>query len=590
MAAIKISAFLGETPRTAERLLGGTQAQIAENVDLNSGEIRPINQLKKVYTPPVPGNYLSAYRATFEGAEKWRAWTMDVNVAATTMGYGSSQRYFWTGDGCPRYALYSEFGTTEYAVGLPAPTLKNTVTPSGGVSTVISRSYLYTFYNPDTGEESGPSPVSDITSGKVDDTWTIANFSNTPANTRAAAWRTANLKQRLYRTSGTVAQFQLVAERAVSTGSWADNITDAAMLGDDLLSNLWEPPLEDLKGLISLPNGCLVGFSGKTLCFSEPMQPHAWPAKHQFLTSYPIVGIEAYGNTVVIATTAYPYVASGNDPATVTLDDLKKIWPCLSKRSVCAVGDGVIFATKEGLAYIGSSGMDILTKSLFTQREWEPLNPASMACAHVNGRVYVRYQPDNENARTYIIDSKEAAQLTRLSLGPDAWYVDKENGGLYLVSDSVDAYNAETGARLLFNWTSREVEMPVPMNFGACRVEYDVGATLEQQIAEQAAYEADLAANEAAVAAGLMGTYNADSYNTYAINDLNLLPLRRPAGYLAIVLKNREGEFFSEEVLQSGSFRLPSGFKSDLFTVQIIGNVRVNSVKFAETMSGLREV
>lgn len=42
MAGIRIVPFLGMLPRTAERLLGDGAAVDAENVNLSSGEIRPL--------------------------------------------------------------------------------------------------------------------------------------------------------------------------------------------------------------------------------------------------------------------------------------------------------------------------------------------------------------------------------------------------------------------------------------------------------------------------------------------------------------------------------------------------------------------
>ncbi|MCL5459966.1 hypothetical protein M3M33_15115, partial [Loigolactobacillus coryniformis] len=86
----------------------------------------------------------------------------------------------------------------------------------------------------------------------------------------------------------------------------------------------------------------------------------------------------AYGTTVVACSKGRPYVATGAEPASVTMDSVDKVWPCLNKRSVISIGDGVLYATTYGLAYVGMGGAAIWTDALYTREEWVPLNPGGM--------------------------------------------------------------------------------------------------------------------------------------------------------------------------------------------------------------------
>ncbi len=590
MSTLKLTGFSGEMPRTAERLLPALAAQQAENLNLTSGEIRPIRQVEEAYNPSI-GVLSAAYRAVYGTSEKWRGWTVDVDIARGPFSYDVEPRYYWTGDGPPRYSTFSNFGTTDFALGLPAPTVKPSASSTGGTGSTINRTYLYTFYNPSTGEESAGSPVADIASGTTNGTWTISGFSAGPTNNLAVNYNTTGLVQRLYRTSGTSATFQLVSQRTASTSAWVDTVLDSAMLGDEYISAAWLPPPTNLKGLISLPNGSLCGFTDNTICFSEPYQPHAWPKAYRYGTDYSMVGISAFGTTVVACTSSYPYVTNGADPQSVTLERIDNAWPCLSKRSVTSVGDGVVFSTTYGIAFVGMTGASVFTKDLFTREEWEPLNPSSMICAFSEDRLHVAYTPTGGATKMLIISPGEAAYLTRSTLTPNELYKDPSNGLLYLVGPTVQKYNSKIGSPLPFNWLSKEMEFPTPVNFGACKVEYKSNVSEDDVIAAAAAYAADLLDNASLISSKkTFGSYNDDAYNVRTLDGSAIKPPATTGDLLAITFFTERGEVFSKFVTSQDAFRLPSGFKHDKLTVRLTGNVRIKSVRIAESMGGLRNV
>lgn len=588
--AIKLTSFLARIPRTAERLLPDMAAQEADNINVSSGELRPIRPLAEVFTPTA-APVLSMYRAEYNGAEKWQTWTQDVDVAKAPLSYDVEPRYYWTGHGCPRYAKYTDFGTTDYALGIPNPTQKPSASATGGVGSTINRTYCYTFYQPSTGEESGPSPIADVASGKVDGTWTIAGFSNTPVNDRAANYNTSSLKQRLYRTSGTASTFQLVAERAVATTDWTDILTDAQILGDELISADWEPPPVGLTGILCLPNGSMVGFAGNEICYSEPFQPHAWPIAYRQAVSFPIVGIAAFGTVVVVATTSVPYVADGADPSVVQCDRIDKPWPCLSKRSVTSVGDGVVFATRDGLVYVGTGGAQILTESFFTKEEWEPLNPASMVATMVNDRIYVAFTPTDGSTSLLAIKPRESAVISNVTLAASELYTDPNNGHLYVADGKVYQFDAGAGSRMTYNWLSKEIELPEPVNLGACLVDY-VSAMSPADLAQaQANYNAIVADNAVILSdATKRGAYNQDAYNVIPMNGDHTQKATPPDEVLSFILYAEEKEIAAVDVTHGKEFRLPSDYKSSMYAIRLVGNVRVKSVKIGETFIDLKRV
>lgn len=591
---MKLTGFLGQVPRTAERQIPDQAAQIAENVILTSGEIRPMRPDYMVHSPINAGAKVSAYRAYNGTTEKWRAWTIDVDVARGPLSPDVEARYYWTGDSCPRYSTFTNFGTTDWALGMPAPTAKPSVAVTGGASTTtVSRAYCVTNYQPSTGEESAPSPIADVVSGKVDGTWTITNFSAAPANDRAIAYNTAGLQQRLYRTTGTAGSWQLVAVRAYATTAWTDTLTDGQILGDELITTGWSLPPVGLKGLITLPNGSMAGFYNNQLCFSEPYQPHAWPVGNRYSAESEIVGIAAYGTTVVVATKTRPYVADGVTPDVVTMTGVSNVWPCKSKRSVCSAGDGVVFATDYGLAYIGTGGTYIFTSKLMTKEEWQPLDPSSMQVAVIDSRIFVLFKELGSATKRMIrIDVGEAASFSTFSARANALYVDPMDGKLYLLRDEVYLFDGLYGQRQTFVWKSKEFEYPNCWNPGAALIEWQSTMVETEVQAAYALYHADLATNQSVInAKKAVGAFAQTGFNTDPINGATGINTpRSPAEFLKYTLLDHDVPRLTVDVLPGKPFRLPAGYKSDVFTHQLVGNVRVKYIKFAPTMDALRQL
>lgn len=653
MAGHKITGFLGITPRTAERLLPDMGAQIAENVILTSGEIRPMRPPYQVHIPPALIDIKACYRAYNGVIEKWASWSFDVDVAKAPLSPDVEARYIWTGDGCPRYSTFTGFGYREavfagvytalttctcpdkhglitgnqvlinavtltvtvvseyvftvpgnyaaytsfrhvqfnYALGQPNPTARPAASATGGTGSTVNRTYCYTNYQPSTGEESGPSPVALIASGRVDGTWTITNFSAVPTNDRAANYNTSGLKQRLYRTSGTAAGFQLVAERVHATTSWTDNLTDSQILGDELVTSGWEPPPVGLKGVITLPNGANVGFVDNQICYSEPYQPHSWPKLYRYQAESDVVGIAAYGTTVVAATKTRPYVADGVTPDAVTMQSINSIWPCKSKRSVCSAGDGVVYATEAGLAYIGASGPSILTKALMTIEEWRELTPTSMDVKVIDNRVFILFTDEGgATSRLMRIDVGEAAALVSFSGAGNAIYADPLDGYLYLLRKEIYRFDATFGARDVFVWRSKEIELAESINLGAGIIEWQGTMPTTEVQAAYAIFLADQVGNQAAITAGrAVGAFGQSVVNGDPINGAStIVEPREPAERLTYTLLDHDVAVFSTLVQSGVPFRLPAGYKTDVLAHQLVGNVRVKYIKVAESMIGLK--
>ena len=651
MAGFKIVPFRGMLPRTAERLLGPGASVEAANLNITSGEIRPLKQPLLVNTPSVSGPWLSVYRAEHLGAQIWLAWNRDVDIVRAPLPATVEPRFYTTGDGEPRYARFSNLPASFFALGVPRPKAAPVVSHTGGTGAATTRVYVYTFRTA-LNEESGDSPASALVTGKVDGTWAITGMDAFPANSgavtgvfaagfttftsatnhwlrvgdevvvsgvtmavtevtsnlifkvagnyaaatawaRKAPWNTTGMVRLLYRSAGTTGSFQLVAEGVGVTHN--DTLLDSAIPGDELISQGWDAPPPGLRGLLVLPNESMVGFVDNQVRYSEPGQFHAWPESYGRSCDFPIVGVEAYGTTVVACTASIPYVLTGVEPASVTPEAIQKVWPCLSKRGVISLGDGVLYPTSYGMAYIGAGGAQIWTEAFFTRTEWKPLNPASMVAATAEGRVYVGYTGTDGDKGVMIFDQAEGGLgLTTLSEAPVEVYADQRNGQFYLVSaDGIYQFDAGTGVRLNYSWKSMEYHMERPLNLGAAKVDFVGEMSAEDVAAAQAEYDAAVLANVATVAGykGL-GGLNGHGINAGVLNGSNIVSVAPlDVARVTFTLYADDVAIFSTALIaDQRAFRLPAGFDYENVAVGLTGAVRVKSVKLSETMQGLREL
>ena len=422
------------------------------------------------------------------------------------------------------------------------------------------------------------------------------DYSAATAWARKTYWNTTDMTRRVYRTSGTDATYQLVVADLTAT-SYSDTILDANIPGDELISENWEPPPVGLTGLCVHSSGALCGFVNNLLCFSEPLQPHAWPEAYQLSSGYSGVGLAAFGSSVIMATLGPPFVATGVEPQSMTGEDVSGMYPCLSKRSVISVGDAVVYVSKHGLVRVGAGGVSIYTEGFYTRDEWEPLNPETMICATANGRLYVAHT-DDENAASLLIF--DGTIHTRSSVAVSELYADPSSGDLFLTTaEGIFIWDSQVEIPLQGNWQSKTFVFPTPVNLGAAKIEFDVAISEELQLLILAAIEAAATINEALVtipitaanALSLGGAINTTAVNSQAIFGTefitpNALP---PSNAVSFTLYSR-GEIVTSKLIYSDEvFRLPSGYKKDSFSVGINSQCVVKEVRVAETPNELRQ-
>lgn len=666
---MKITGFQGIKPRTSPRLLENSEAQIASNTNLASGEVRPLAIPGSPYVTTTPGPLLAIYKAD----ALWFCWPRDVDVCRSPLP--GAARFIYTGDGEPRITTaalaVSGAGADNYpnaarSLGVPKPQTAPAVSVSGGVLTDVSRYYVYSFYD-DWNQESAFSPLSARITGKPDGTWAISAMDAAPPSTggisnitysgttvtvttdamhfnragetivlagvttvtnvngtwtltattpttlvftatvtptgtynnttdttdtwaRKAPWGACT--KRLYRTSGSKAQFQLVAT-GITTTTFSDTILDVNIPGDAAISASWELPPVDLKGVFTLPSGATGGFSGNELCLSEPYQPHAWPPTYRMRADYPIVAAGLFSSGVVLGTTGEPVVVLGHEPGQMMAQPAKSAYPCLSKRSMVSLGDSVGYATAHGFARIGDNGVDLLTVGSYTRDEWARLDPATMVADSVRGRLYLMTR--GQGPRLLVFDYLDGTGLTTSDLDATEIFADALSGKLY-ISDAknkdVREFDPVDGVFMAVDWMSKEFVTPEPMNLGAARVNFASRwsqATYDTLLAD---YNAAVAANNTLLASGdVGGAVNDNEFNAMEVNGSSLTVVRSSdleAPGVTFSLYVDGVAVFSQVISNNKGFTLPSGYKHDTFAVRVQGQSPVKSIDLAQTLMGLK--
>jgi len=454
----------------------------------------------------------------------------------------------------------------------------------------------------------------DFTSGTAVDGWytvatvvdannyTVAAPSNTTSGNVTVLAKlpagTYNIThRRIYRTvvGAATVSFQLVDEIPLSTTTY-DDTKDVADLGSLLQTQSWNPPPNDLKGIVSMPNGMLAAFRKNEVWFCEPYHPHAWPDIYTLVVDAEIVGLGVYDTTLVVLTKGQPYLMTGGTPLSISQTKLPMNQPCVSKRSIASDQYGVLYASPYGLVSIGTGTQDVVTLPLYTQEEWQELNPGTMD-GKIYNNTYIGFCQQGASIQAIVIARADVPPLIIYDFPGNAIYIDQTNGELFAVSNLDNAIyqlDADPVNRTFYEWLSKKFILPNPMNFTGFKVHADYG--IIQDVDAYNALVADITAlnQELFTSAGgaLEGPFNEVPLNNFVLNGSILTPIPPLAGSRSInVFIYGDGELvYAGGVASPETVRLPAGFKAYEYEVEFSGNIDMRVFAMATSIAELRSL
>lgn len=617
MAGLKLEAFQGLAPRYSERLLPPMMATVARNTKLLNGEIRGFRQLfEKDNLTGLASTVRRVLRVPDTPDDAYIAFdSRDVSIVKSPLINDAFDRYFWAGDGAPKMNSGARIknGDDPYLLGIPIVNVAPTVVPPAG--TDETRAYVYTFVS-SFGEEGQPSPPT-IEIGGSGTPWELSGLQTVVPD---ASQRDVTLKN-IYRTvPGQVSSsFFFVAQIPVAQATYTDNETNLDVAANQLLNstNFAEPPA-DLEGFVVMPNGYLVGWVGTRLVFSEPYRPHAWPVEYELGTEFPIVALGVFGGTLVIGTESQPYYGQGVHPASFTHLKIDEVMPCLSRRGMVSTRAGVYYPTIDGLAMASGSGLSVITRDVLTKEEWADFRPDDLYASNL-GLQYIAFSDTNTG---FIYDPQEpTGKLIELEglVNVNGIETDPYTGNVYLLQDDRykewDPEEFELGTfpdRIPWQWKGKLIQSPRPLNFGAARIQFDVGSMSNpySTVATLVPYN-----NALFAAAPSLNTLGGHVLGGNPAQSSGLVPapsaeIRQPLGasllyninYLLMVpfsvrfiVYIRDKGRFNRKIVdtivtEEKILRLPTGFKADLWQFELCGNTTVYSLQVAETPKQLAGV
>lgn len=477
MAYFKRTTFSGTAPGVAPRLLAEQFGQVAENVDFESGRLVAITEDSDAYTLQ-NGSRRSIY---YYRDTTWLEWSEDgVSVVPGPIPGDTTDRLYFTGDDYPRMGTVSTLvsGSSGYPVnsfrlGVPAPSGAPTVAITGTADDTLTPndvSYVYTFVTA-FGEEGPPSAPSTII--QLDDTQTTTLTLPTAHQPSGNYNFGSGALKRIYRsnTGSTNTQFQFVGEVAYTATSF-DDLLDADELGEVLPSATWIGPPDDdtslypdgpLKGLISLAQGTMAGFTGKRFCLSEPFLPHAWPIQYRITTEEDIVAIASTANGVAALTDGQPYFITGTEPSAMTAVRIDLAQACVNVNSVVDMGDYVLYAGPDGLCAVESATGSVLTTGLISVKQWnDDYYPTTIRAFRHEG-TYVAFHASGG----WVFDPRaEENALSTLTVSSEVrgGYMNPKDGELYIiVGNKIKKYRGSSTSKTAI-FKSKKYVTPAPVS------------------------------------------------------------------------------------------------------------------------------
>lgn len=627
MPVIDLRNFQGEVPKNGPSALTATQAQRASNARLVSSELRALKQPVKIFQPA--NQPVSIYRLSNGAQSAWLTYTRDTDTVPGPIADVTDFRVYITDGVNPRKTNWNmatnngtnvvgPFPIATYPLGIPNPTVAMGLAAAGtGSGTAVTRAYVYTWLQTfgTLVEESGPSPAASVNW----QTGQTINISGLPTAGPAGCNVTA---KRIYRTvvGTTSTLFEWVADVPIAVATVNDNLSDAAIPGLPLPSLTWVPPPAGLQGLINIGNGVLAGFVGNQLYFSDPYHPQAWPVQYTLTFPANIVGLGMAGANLIVCTDQYPWMITGTAPGSMSQTPITIYEPCVSKRSVVSDLAGMLYASPNGLVGISALIQGVVTDQLIEREAWQGYNPTTMQGAVYDGRYVGFYtlnpdipMPDGAatdlGGRALIIDKADAPvrvlythmDVASFALAPPlsfmnfyaaAAYADK-TGKLFAVSVADNAIYQIDGDLVNFmtaDWKSKRFIFPSPINMAVVQADADYNNPATAALAAKQA--AITAANTAIFNSGITKGYIGEQmFGDFMIGGSLMTPPVELADQQTFqVLIYADGKLIATYSPQSQEpMRLPSGFRSQVWEIEIVANYSVRSVQLATSIKELRD-
>lgn len=275
-------------------------------------------------------------------------------------------------------------------------------------------------------------------------------------------------------TRGTDTAWMLVGVSPVGA-SYFDDTSSNDELFEALIEDVVVPPPDTLKGITNVAGlNVLVGYSGKSVFFSEHNNPASWP--HQIDLEDNVMALVESNGIVYVATDGHPYTIEASvDPLQADQRSVVRLpypMPMIAagSRHMAATSMGAVYPSHKGLVALhGANEPVYATWGFYSPEDWQRMQPWTAKPVQFDGKLYCFMA--------------NGAFCMAMPQGPEAgWGAD---GHTELSDrDVVEAFVTRDGRFFLFNgtqvhewnrgaalrphlWESHEHVTPTPVAYGA---------------------------------------------------------------------------------------------------------------------------
>lgn len=442
MSKITLNNFSGEFPGRAPESRKGVGADLAIDIDLSVGTLRPVHE--DTLVSPLTGDTLfieDCCIQAYPGCKSIeRVPVPCVKYFRNTIGYLEES---------------SEPCGVWCRSGFPCPT-KPPAVLVGSTQTyekVIARQYMYTYVKTD-GSESTASPASKAVLADWDLKAVVSGFEQPHAS-----YCITGIK--IYSTAPSVAAgetpeadntaFFHVATISLGTVVYTHPPVSTSYGDAWLVMDHGGPPPADIVDIQYWGGSQLAGLADDTIHFTYPRQFHKWPPENI---------LKPFAKPLrFLAANDYGYVLNCEHPEVIDLSNdckngmchtirrLDHALPLLGIRSPATYQSSVVYASNQGLVMLSGTQASLLTGEVFSQDQWLNIHPNTMVGVVHDGHYYGF--TDVETIKVRLPDKvypQNNAVLTRLSVRAKAAYEDNHGVLYYAAADGSGIYSMGTGA------------------------------------------------------------------------------------------------------------------------------------------------
>lgn len=484
--------YKGMQPRLDSHLLSGEYAELALDVNLWHGTVKPFRETKLCHA------LKQTTKSVFHDDCCWKEFDkcVDFTRMNTTCGRQVVSGLF----DYPATTCSNDCNPEWIRLGVPCPgdglnveVLDSLNDKSCVAENVIdgidhdrmARTYVYTYVNCccDEGQPSYPSDVVDVDDGgRV----MLTGFNTPPSEygvTKIRIYRLASafdpnntsMEQVMIDDKNTVGEFFFVGEIDIDESVFVDDKRDFE-LGYVLETKEYTEPPQELVGIISVDGTQLAGFCGNKIRFSTPNYPHVWQEADELTVPDKVQALIEFNHNVIVLTCGSIYLIEPiEDCKTVGCRRVHKtienypLLSCCGGHGYTKTPKGVVFISAEGLILTEGNTATNLTSLYFAQDDWRAMRPDRMSVAYHRDSLYFFSDEVGYCLQFPVsLTDWENSRLIQLSDRPLYTFSAKEE--LYLVyKDGVYRWNAGDTWRP-YVWRSKKEISPTQVNFAGAKV------------------------------------------------------------------------------------------------------------------------